>query len=188
MRSRSKPPSRTFGGRSRFSSTVRLAKIPRSSGQMASPKRAIWFEGSAIVSAPPKVTEPCRRPTMPMIDFRVVVLPAPLRPSSVTTSPSPMSKSMPCRMCDSPYQAWRPLTSSMAGSKISLYNLRIFRHRGVVACGEDFAAREHRDRIGELGNHGKVVLDHEHRAVRRHALDERGDALDVRVRHAGRRL
>ena len=29
----------------------------------------------------------CAAPTMPMIDFSVVVLPAPLRPSSVTTSP-----------------------------------------------------------------------------------------------------
>ena len=46
------------------------------------------------------------RPTMPMIDLSVVVLPAPLRPSSVTTSPVATSKSMPCRMCDSPYQAF----------------------------------------------------------------------------------
>ena len=42
---------------------------------------------------------------MPMIDFSVVVLPAPLRPSSVTTSPSKTSKVTPCRMWDSPYQA-----------------------------------------------------------------------------------
>ena len=31
---------------------------------------------------------PLRRGTRPMIDFIVVVLPAPLRPSNVTTSPS----------------------------------------------------------------------------------------------------
>ena len=33
---------------------------------------------------------------------RVVVRPAPLRPSSVTSSPRPTTRSTPCRMCDSP--------------------------------------------------------------------------------------
>ena len=35
----------------------------------------------------PTMTEPLRRPTRPITDFSVEVLPAPLRPSSVTTSP-----------------------------------------------------------------------------------------------------
>ena len=48
-----------------------------------------------IVSRPAKATEPLRLPTMPMIAFSVVVLPAPLRPSSVTTSPGRTSKSTP---------------------------------------------------------------------------------------------
>jgi hypothetical protein len=42
----------------------------------------------------------------------VVVRPAPLRPSSVTTSPGSPCRSMPCRMCDSPYQACRSVTRS----------------------------------------------------------------------------
>jgi len=33
-------------------------------------------------------TDSVRLPTIPMIDFRVVVLPAPLCPSNVTTSPA----------------------------------------------------------------------------------------------------
>ena len=61
--------------------------MPRSSGQNAMPARAISFDAAPISSRPSKRTEPLRRPTMPMIDFSVVVLPAPLRPSSVTTSP-----------------------------------------------------------------------------------------------------
>ena len=61
--------------------------MPRSSGQMAMPARAIWFEASRVSSRPSNFTDPVRFATMPMIDFRVVVLPAPLRPSSVTTSP-----------------------------------------------------------------------------------------------------
>jgi hypothetical protein len=46
------PPGLTTGGSSRFSSTSRLAKMPRSSGQKAMPSRAISFDGSPIVSRP----------------------------------------------------------------------------------------------------------------------------------------
>src|SRR5262245_64612667 len=50
--------------------------------------------------------------TSPIMDFNVVVLPAPLRPSNVTTSPSCTWKSTPCRTWLSPYQALSPFTSS----------------------------------------------------------------------------
>src|SRR5436190_3261065 len=165
--------------------------MPRSSGQKAMPRRAMAFEGSRIVSLPPNLIEPWRRPTMPMTDFSVVVLPAPLRPSSVTTSPSRTSKSMPCRMCDSPYQAFNPRTSSkldMPGSEIRLDDTRILGHAAVVALGKDLAALQDSDPVGERGNHREVVLDHEHGAIGRHALHQRRDALDVAVRHAGGRL
>src|SRR6185503_10738620 len=178
------PPSRTFGGRSRFSSTSRLAKMPRSSGQNATPRRAIEFDGSRMVSLPSKRIEPVRFATMPMIDFSVVVLPAPLRPSSVTTSPSAISKSTPCRMCDSPYQALRPFTSSRLAiprPQVGLDHARILGDGGVIALGEDLATLEHRDAIGERRDDGEVVLDHQDRPVRRHALDQRGDALDVHM-------
>src|SRR5687767_2048506 len=152
--------------------------MPRSSGQNAMPSRAIALEARVDVSFPLKRMEPVRLPTMPMTAFRLVVLPAPLRPSRVTTSPSATSKSMPCRMCDSPYQALRPRTSSMPGAQVGLYHLRVLRDAGVVAFGEDLAAREHGDAVGERRHHGKVVLDHQHRAVGRDALHQRGDALD----------
>jgi hypothetical protein len=77
----------TWGGSSRFSSTDRLAKIPRSSGQIAIPACAMSFEALRMSSWPSKRTEPVRLATIPMIDLSVVVLPAPLRPNSVTTSP-----------------------------------------------------------------------------------------------------
>src|SRR5918912_44888 len=112
------------------------------------PRRAIAFEGSRMVSVPPNLIEPWRRATMPMIDFSVVVLPAPLRPRSVTTSPSRTSKSMPCRMCDSPYQALRPRTSSrldMARSEIGLDYARVLRHGVVVTLGEDLTSLQHGD-------------------------------------------
>src|SRR6201995_1397835 len=128
------------------------------------PSRAIMLDGWAIVSRPSNVTVPRRRSTMPITDFRVVVLPGPLRPSSVTSSPRPISKPTPCRMCDSPYQACRPSTfrsvSAMAGPDIGFDDLRILRHCVVGSLGEHLAARQHGDGIGEIGDDAHVVLDH----------------------------
>src|SRR5438094_1929438 len=111
---------------------------------------------------------------MPMIDFSVVVLPAPLRPSSVTTSPANTSKVAPCNTWDSPYQACSPSTASrgavaglsMAHSQIGLAYLRVGRDRGVIALGEHPPACEHRDAVGEVGDHAEIVLDHQHGAIR----------------------
>src|SRR6476661_11019468 len=99
-----------------------------------------------------------------MIDFSVVVLPAPLRPSSVTTSPSPMSNATPCRMCDSPYHACRSRTFNsgavagagaalgdalaMARSHVSLDDGWVRRYRRIIALRQHLAAREHGDVIG----------------------------------------
>src|SRR5438105_9604907 len=105
---------------------------------------------------------------MPMMDLSVVVLPAPLRPSSVTTSPARTSKLTPCSTWDSPYQACNPstdsngapLTSSMADPEIGFAHCRIGRDRCVVAFGEDAAAGQHRDAVGEIRNDAEIVLDH----------------------------
>src|ERR1700737_5019441 len=111
--------------------------------------RAIWFDGWPTVSRPSNVTEPVRLPTMPMTERKVVVFPAPLRPSKVTSSPRPISKSIPCRMCDSPYQAWRPATfsngSTMTGTDIGFDDQRVLRHRGVRPLRQHLAARQHGD-------------------------------------------
>ena len=69
--------------------------MPRSSGQNAMPIRAILSEDARMVFWLLKRTEPVRLPMMPITDFSVVVLPAPLRPSSVTTSPALTLKFMP---------------------------------------------------------------------------------------------
>src|SRR3954452_17773795 len=139
------------------------------------PALAMRLEGRAMSSSPAKAIEPRRWPTIPMIARKVVVLPAPLRPRSVTTSPSPTVKFIPCRICDSPYQACRSATlssvlcstapSGMTGPHIGLDDLRILRDGGVVALGENAAAGQHGDCVGEVGDHREVVLDHEHRAV-----------------------
>src|SRR3954468_12679330 len=106
---------------------------------------------------------------MPMTHFSVVVLPAPLRPSSVTTSPSLTSKSTPCRIWDSPYQAFRFFTerrtSGMGNPKIGLDHLRIGGHALVVALGEDLAALQDGDAVRQRRDHREIVLDHQHSPV-----------------------
>src|ERR671910_2792768 len=156
------------------------------------PSRAISLDGWPTVCMPSKVTEPVRFSTMPMTDFRVVVLPAPLRPKSVTSSPRPISKPTPWRMCDSPYQACRFSTlsnvSAMTRPDIGFDHGRILGHRGVRALGQYLAARQHGDGVGEVGDDGHVVLDHQHGAITGDGADERGDALDVLLPQARHRL
>ena len=40
----------------------------------------------------------------------------------------------------------------------------------------------------EIGDHAKIVLDHQNRSVRGHAADEIGRTIDVLVAHARHRL
>src|ERR1700716_1108258 len=200
------PPGRTTGGSSRFSRTSRLAKIPRSSGQKATPMRAIRSDEVRMISVLLNRTEPVRLPMMPITDFKVVVLPAPLRPSRVTTSPAFTLKLMPCRMCDSPDQACRSetdstsapagfaaaasaiFTSGMTGPQIGFLDALVSGKVRVVAFGEHVTARQNRDDVGEGGDHAQIVLDHQDGVLRRDALDQRGDLVDVLVAHAGHRL
>jgi hypothetical protein len=67
-------------------------KMRRSSGVKPTPSRAISNGLRLEMSRPLKRTVPLRRPSMPMIVFMVVDLPAPLRPISATTSPRPTSR------------------------------------------------------------------------------------------------
>src|SRR6266404_5404952 len=205
-----RPPGRTIGGNSRFSRTSRLAKIPRSSGQNATPMRAILSEDARVMSWPLKRIEPVRLPMIPITDLSVVVLPAPLRPSSVTTSPAFTLKSMPWRICDSPYQASRFCTDSTAAlapdaavglvaaaaifksgmtrPQIGFLDALVPGQIGIIAFRQHMTARQHRDDVGEIGDDAEVVFDHQDRVFRRDALDQGGDLVDVFVPHAGHRL
>src|SRR3569833_1867635 len=202
-----RPPSRTTGGSSKFSRTSRLEKMPRSSGHSAMPRRAILSEVIRISSCALKRTDPVRLPRMPMIDFKVVVLPAPLRPSKVTTSPAFTVKFMPCRMWDSPYQASRFLTSrtvpplatvltggaavitsGMTGSQIGFLDALVLRQFGVRPLGQHLAAGQHRDAVGEVRDDAQIMFDHQDGIFGGDPLDQGGDLVDVLVTHAGHRL
>src|SRR4029079_10027917 len=115
-----------------------------------------------MVSRPSNTMEPSRWLTMPMMDFSVVVLPAPLRPRSVTTSPARTSRPTPCRMWESPYQALSALTdssgvaeSAIALPQVSLDHVRICGDGLVVALGKDFSPLQHRDAVRQIGDHRK---------------------------------
>src|ERR1700730_1494859 len=135
------------------------------------PSRAIRLEARPTSWLPRKTTEPCRCGTIPMIARKVVVLPAPLRPSNVTTSPWPTAKLIPCNMWDSPYRACNSSTpssgcavtaaSGMAAPQIRLHDLRVPRDSVVIALGENTAAGQHRDGVGEIGHHRQIMLDHQ---------------------------
>src|SRR5581483_11887985 len=159
----------------------RLAKMPRSSGQKAIPWRAIRYGWSAIVSVPAIFTEPLRFGVSPIPDFRVVLLPAPLRATSVTSSPARTSRSTPWSTCDSPYQACSPLIESSASAmlrpQVGGDHGGVLRNRLVLALGQHLASREHGDAVRELGDDAQVVLHHQHGPVLRHPLDQGGEPL-----------
>src|SRR4051812_7632929 len=116
--------------------------------------------GRLMVSWPSTLTEPSRRPVRPSTARIVVVRPAPLRPSKVTTSPGCTTMSTPCSTCDSPYQACRPLISNPAvisvstleltvgGAHVGFHHLRVARDFGIRAFGQHGPALQHGDGVG----------------------------------------
>src|SRR3954468_10942326 len=132
------------------------------------PMCAILCVARPIASTPLILMDPLREPTKPRIDLSVVVRPAPLRPSSVTTSPSFTTRSTPCRMCDSPYHTFSPLIASAClpapmlvhRAHVGFDDARVLRDFGVRAFGKHRAALQDRNRVGNAGDHAHVVLDH----------------------------
>src|SRR5215813_11925131 len=155
------------------------------------PCRAMRLDLRSINSWPSNLIEPLRLASMPMMARMVVVLPAPLRPSKVTTSPEFTSKLMPCRTWLSPYQPLRSRTlscaSAMTRPHIGFDDLGVLGDLGVVAFGENFTTRQHRDPLRQVGNHRQVVFDHQDGAVLGNAPDQCRGALDVLRAHARHR-
>ncbi len=81
-----------------FSRTVSRLKMPMFSGTKAMPLRAMRGVGWPVMSSPRKRTLPWVTVVRPMMVRSVVLLPAPLRPSSTVSSPAGTSRSTPCRM------------------------------------------------------------------------------------------
>src|SRR5579859_794208 len=162
------------------------------------PARPTLSDDRPMISLPSNRMLPVRRPVRPMMARKVVVLPTPLRPSSVTTSPFGTSKSMPCRMCDSPYQASSPeiFSSGSAmrailrggGADIGFDDLGMLRNGFVIALGQYFAARQHGDRVGQIRHDLEIMLDHQHGAALGDLADQMADALDILAAEPGHRF
>src|SRR5215472_6431296 len=120
-------------------------------------------------AAPSNVTAPPVGGSRPMTARIVVVLPMPLRPISVTTSPAPTVKLTSNSTCAGPYPACRCATESRPVirsfhlvAEVRRCHLRIGAHLLRRAAREQAAVDEHRDAISEREHRGHVVLDQHH--------------------------
>src|SRR5439155_20545505 len=99
----------------------------------------------------------------PMTHRSSVVLPAPFRPTSVTSSPSPTCSDTWRSAWASPYRAERPSISS-AGLAMRLAQVPgddrgILAYDVVTALGDHPSLLQHADLVCELGDHPHVVPD-----------------------------
>ena len=86
----------------RFLATVSVGHSRRSSGTQPMPDWAIWYVGVATIGRPWKRMSPRRGRVRPRMERSTVVLPAPLAPSSASTSPVPTPRDTPNSACVSP--------------------------------------------------------------------------------------
>src|SRR2546423_100736 len=156
------------------------------------PRRAMRLDLRRMSSCPSRVIEPLRFAKSPMIERMVVVLPAPLRPKSVTTSPALTSKVIPCRTWLSPYQACTSrtasCTSAMTRPHVRFNHLGVIGNLGVGPFSQNLAACQYRNPVRQIGDDGEVMLHHQYGAILGHPADERRGALDVFRSHTGHRF
>src|SRR5271166_4825588 len=162
--------------------------MPRSSGTSAMPMRAMRWACVRSIGWPRNVMSPRFLRIMPTIDLSVVVLPAPLRPTSVTTSPCLTSRSTPCSTWLSSYQALRPRTSSIDATEVRVDDGAIIVHLLVRPLADDLAILQDDDVVREPLNDVHVVLDEDHRTSLGRDFDELDDRLDVLGAQAAGRL
>src|SRR6187399_2360203 len=145
----------------RFSSTLRSAKVPRPWGTWAMPRRTIASAGALVMSLPSNTIEP-ERSIIPETARMVVVLPAPLAPSTTTTSPPPTVRSISWSTLTAPYPARTALSSSKAVTRSpELSCERRGASRGATNGG--LAAELHRHHpVGDAHHHRHVMLHEQH--------------------------
>ena len=103
----------------------------------------------------------------PLSARRIVVLPAPLAPSSAVTPPSSTSKSTPCSARAEPYHASSPLTSRIGAliraPEIGAHHVAIGPDLVGRAVGDHAAKVERDDLVGDPHDKVHVMLDEQHR-------------------------
>src|SRR5213593_1179854 len=178
-----RPPGRVHVAISMFSATVRSAKIPLSSGAQPTPSCAISCVRRPWMGWPRNSTPPARGRRYPMIVRRVVVFPAPFRPTRQTTSRGPTPSDTDRKM----WLAWMNTSSASTVSTAGrspgprapaddrVDDAPVGLDRGRRAVGEHAALVERDDSVG-VGEHDiHIMLD----------LNDRLDADPLRGRDEG---
>src|SRR5262245_28045623 len=110
--------------------------------------------------------------------FKVVVLPAPLAPISVTSSPCLTSRSMPLTALMPPSEIVSPRTSSKGASQVGCDDGGVALHLRGNTLGDLLAVIEHGNPVAQAHHEPHVVLDEKQRlAVGADALKQ---ALQIR--------
>src|SRR5215472_13291866 len=165
------------------------------------PRLARLCGGSRVMSSPRKPIRPERTGRRPVMLSMMVVRPAPLRPTSETTSPSPTLNVTPRRMCAGPRKVLMASTSSSTclSFAISGRQRRAEKDVGDVLVrpdlfrrpvGEESAFMHHHNAVRVAEHHVHVVLDDNGR--HRTRAHDRGHGIhDLRLlarAHPARRL
>src|SRR5919197_3817313 len=151
----------------RLSQTLSSAKRPRPSGTWAMPARATVSARARESGFPAKTISPVCR-TVPETDRSVVVLPAPLAPSSATISPSSTRSETPWSALIGPYRASTPRSSSSGGivsSEICLDHLWVCPYVGGLAAGDQAPEVENVHVVADRHDEVHVVLNEQHGQV-----------------------
>src|SRR5260221_9747916 len=156
------------------------------------PLREIASGARRSTGSPKSRTLPFLAGRKPMTLFMQVVLPAPLRPRSASTLPSPSANDTECSTWLSP---WSASTSSRASAvavslipKVNLTGFGIGHHFGARPFDDDPPVVQHGDAIGHVERGVHVVLDHHHCGLARHAVDQALHLRALLARQAGERL
>src|SRR6476661_5696017 len=165
--------------------------MPRSSGTQPMPARARLSALALPRSSPPQVTVPSTWRCSPMTERSSVVLPAPLRPTRVTTSPGSTRRSTSVRTLASPYQADSPAISRVWSdmlvsglSEVCGDDLVVVPDLFVGALGEHLPGLQHGDGVGQGADDVHVVVDEHDGAAGRDLLDQGDGPVDVLEAHA----
>src|SRR5262252_9430894 len=132
------------------------------------PRRARLCGGSLVMSSPRKRIRPERIGSSPVILSMMVVRPAPLRPTSETTSASPTSSVTPRRMCAGPRKVFMASISSSTCLSFASRERSAEKNVGDVSVrpdllrrpvGEELPFVHHHDAVRVAEHNVHVVLD-----------------------------
>src|SRR3984957_3313521 len=120
--------------------------------------------GIPVMSRPSKRIRPDWAASSPMIAFSMVLLPAPLLPTSATTSPGSTSRLTSSTARTGPYETRTPETSSkgiVARPQVGVDDVRVLSDFGRRALCDFLAVVQDKDLFAYVHHKPHIVLDEE---------------------------